>query len=217
MHLLPRLCQFHMMPPEVDHSFNNLLDANGPTHGLRRSFQLLTYFLSDWAFPEIGVSAQATLALLQLPCTKTLFVYIQGGFDGDFLANLCGTSVVTKFTHYNEITGVLRTLNCSKPLGLEYFIYIDLFMDGLIIILVELESRLTLLDFSFKKKNNVPIQRKSICNCQWPVLCQLVCLLARLVCGEGLASGQQLADALPPCILQLEVKDWPSESDETDD
>lgn len=212
LHLLPRLRRLHVMPAEVHDSFNDLLDAIGPTHPLPLSFQSLTYFMCDWSFTETGVSAQATLALLQLPHMKTLFVRIRGEFDGDFPANARGTSGVTKLTLQSEITGVLLAFILSVPLALERFNYYGRCMDGLVGALGQLRSTLTHLDLGFNEQDDEPVQRLSFRD--WPVLRELGCPVALLVGCRGSPDGRQLAEALPACIVQLQIEDWGYASEE---
>lgn len=179
MHMLPRLRRLHVMLAQDRDSFNDLLDAIGPTHPLPLSFQALTYFFCDWSFTETGVSAQATLALLQLPHMKTLLVHIQGEWDGDFPANVSATSGVTDFTLVSEITGVLLAFILSVPQALERFSYVGPWIDGFVGALGQIRSTATHLVLAFDTQDYEPIQRLFFRD--WPVLRDLFCPLALLV------------------------------------
>lgn len=205
MHLLPHLRRLHVMPADVPDSFNDLLDAISPTQPLPLSFHSLTNFKCDWSFTETGVSAQATLALLQLPHMKTLHVHIRGECDGDFPANVRGTSGVTTLYLRSGIPGVLFAFILSVPRALESFTYLGPRMDGFVGKLGQLRSTLTNLRLYFDDLDNNPVQGLSFRD--WPLLRALGCSLAVLVGFRGPADGRQLAEALPACIQELEIDD----------
>ncbi|KAL0636967.1 hypothetical protein Q9L58_004070 [Maublancomyces gigas] len=206
MHMLPRLHRLHVMPAQDCDSFNDLLDTIGPTNPLPLSFQALTYFFCDWSFTKTGVSAQATLALLQLPHMKTLLINIQGEWGGDFPTNVGGTSGITNFTLVSEITGVLLAFILSVPRALERFTYVGPWMDEFVCALGLIRSTAIQLVLAFDTQDSEPVHSLSFRN--WPVLRELFCPLALLVSCLDRADGRQLAEALPASILQLEISDW---------
>lgn len=217
LHLLPHLQVLEVDPPETLDAFSTFMEAQHEvqhTQMLPLGLQSLREYFCCWTG---GVSPRTLLALLKLPCIRTIIV--QFSDEVDFLSAMADPDITSTVTNFRLLNSVVSSSSLAYilkiPRALEQFVFcvrgFDLlsFGDALEPLRNTLQS-LT-LDFqcvcSMNYKIADEISTYPIGSLrEWPVLYTVRCsMVALLGMGPQGDSPRLLEHVLPVGIRELEI------------
>lgn len=105
LHLLPRVHELHLCPPDAPSSYNDFLGATPNSVHLPLALRSVRHLSCTWISHHHGVTSEMLLAMLTLPNIRTLEVEILEDIDDPYPAITTATSPISKLhISYSQIS-----------------------------------------------------------------------------------------------------------------
>lgn len=227
LHLLPRLQILEVDPPETPDAFSTFMDMQRDvlhTQMLPLGLQSLREYFCCWTG---GVSPRTLLALLKLPCIRTIIVRFSN--EPDFLSAMVDPDITSTVTNLRLLNSIVSSssLACilKIPRALEQFAFFvrgfDLLSFGNALEPLRNTLQSLTLDFQCVCSRNYMAAADEISTYpigslrEWPVLYTVRCsMVALLGMGPQGDPPRLLEYVLPATIRELEILSdqyWPPE------